>query len=124
MKCIYLSDDDTPEGRAVLFGGIPAFDRKSVVQGKKAKGAIVDPFIAAGEKWLQRSGLVLSLPHGYDGQDRVQAAFMSVVIDAFIGAHSAKDFGRNRAPITRRINKFTRLAKNDYNYICLQLGPL
>ncbi|KAG7796724.1 hypothetical protein KL929_003231 [Ogataea haglerorum] len=30
---------------------------------------IVDQFIAAGEsKWKQRSGVVLSLPHGYDGQ--------------------------------------------------------
>lgn len=30
---------------------------------------IVDQFIAAAEsKWKQRSGLVLSLPHGYDGQ--------------------------------------------------------
>ncbi|KAG6812719.1 hypothetical protein H0H92_001080 [Tricholoma furcatifolium] len=30
---------------------------------------IIDQFVAAGErKWLQRTGLVMSLPHGYDGQ--------------------------------------------------------
>ncbi|ANB14016.1 alpha-ketoglutarate dehydrogenase KGD1 [Sugiyamaella lignohabitans] len=30
---------------------------------------ITDQFVAAGEsKWAQRTGLVLSLPHGYDGQ--------------------------------------------------------
>lgn len=37
---------------------------------------IVDQFLAAGEqKWLQRTGLVLSLPHGYDGQGPVSIIY-------------------------------------------------
>ena len=32
---------------------------------------IVDQFVATGEaKWGQRSGLVLLLPHGYDGNGK------------------------------------------------------
>lgn len=36
---------------------------------------MIDQFIAAGEsKWLRQSGLVMLLPHGFDGQVRSHEA--------------------------------------------------
>ena len=67
MKPIYLTDnDDIPKGWAVLFGRINVWSK---LRRPRLTSVIIDQFIAASErKWLQRTGLVVSLPHGYDGR--------------------------------------------------------
>jgi hypothetical protein len=64
VKLIYLTD--IPEGWAILFGGISVWSK---LRRPRLISFIIDQYTAAGErKWSQRTGLIVSLPHGYDGR--------------------------------------------------------
>ncbi|KAF7335011.1 2-oxoglutarate dehydrogenase complex E1 component, mitochondrial [Mycena venus] len=75
QQYIPLNDLGSSQARFVICNsslseyGTLGFELGYSLVSPDALTCIIDQFIAAGErKWLQRTGLVMTLPHGYDGQ--------------------------------------------------------